>query len=124
MPATIKATPKAPLRVRLIDAMLLIVSIILAINAFLTMEDPILNIGAVWIVKNIEGAIHQANHLSALYNVWVFLIGGITLVFIIGSIEYYPKRLGEDKIRRRLLITCTISSILIFINLVITSITA
>lgn len=124
MTTTVKAKPKASLQVRLIDASILIASIVLGAIAFLTIRDPILNIGSHWIVDNIEGEIHQAYNISALYNVWMFIVGGITLLFIVTSIEYYPKRLGEDKIRRRLLITCVIAGILIAINLVLASLTA
>lgn len=124
MPSTIKGKPKAPLQVRLIDGVILVITLILGAVILLTLQDPLFNIGALWIVQNIEGAIHQAYNMSALYNVWLFIGGAITLAFLIGSIEYYPKQLGEVKTRRWLLRTCVIEVILILINLVLASITA
>ena len=119
MTTTIKAKPKAPLRVRLIDAAILIITLGLGALAFLTLLDPMINIGAVWVSQNIEGTIHQVYNMTVIYNVWLFIGGGITLAFIIGSIEYYPKRFGESKIRRWLLITCVVEGILIALNLAV-----
>ncbi len=124
MTTTVKGKPKAPLQVRLIDGVLLIITLILGAIVFLTVRDPLFNVGSQWIVQNIEGAIHQAYNMSALYNVWLFIGGAITLAFLIGSIEYYPKRLGEAKTRRWLLGTGVIGGILIALNLVLASLTA
>ena len=43
---------------------------------------------------------------------------------MIGSIEYYPKRFGEAKIRRWLIRTCVIEGLFIVLNLVLASLTA
>jgi len=124
MPTTVKGKPKAPLQSRIIDAAILIISLMLGASVFLTLQDPLFNFGAIWVVQNIEGAVHQAYNMSALYNVWLFIGGGITLAFLIGSIEYYPKRLGNIKTRRWLLRTCMIEAVLIVLNLVLASATA
>ena len=110
---------KVPLRVRVIDGLLLVATIVLGGAVLLTLQEPMFNIGAIWVVQNIEGAIHQAYNMSVLYNIWLFIGGGIWLAFVIGSIEYYPKRFGRANIRRWLLRTCVIEGILILLNVVI-----
>jgi|GEM_PF-6705391 len=110
---------KVPLRVRVIDGLLLVATIVLGGAVLLTLQEPMFNIGAIWVVQNIEGAIHQAYNMSVLYNIWLFIGGGIWLAFVIGSIEYYPKRFGRANIRRWLLRTCVIEGILIVLNVVI-----
>lgn len=112
-------TVKVPLRVRLIDGSLLIVTLVLSGSVLLTLQEPMFNLGAMQIVQTVEGAVHQAYSMSALYNVWLFIGGGIWLAFAIGSIEYYSKRLGRPNIRGRLLKTCVILGILIAVNVVV-----
>jgi len=114
---------KVPLRVRVIDGLLLVATIVLGGAVLLTLQEPMFNIGAIWVVQNIEGAIHQAYNMSVLYNIWLFIGGGIWLAFVIGSIEYYPKRFGRANIRRWLLRTCVIEGILILLNVVIGNMT-
>ena len=65
MPTTVKGKPKAPLQSRIIDAAILIISLMLGASVFLTLQDPLFNFGAIWVVQNIEGAVHQAYNMSA-----------------------------------------------------------
>ena len=115
---------QAPLRVRLIDTLLLVITIVLSGLVLWTLQDPMFKFGALRIVQTVEGAIHQAYSMSALYNVWLFIGGGIWLAFVIGSIEFYSKRFGKAKTRPWLLRTCVIACVFIALNLIIGSMIA
>jgi hypothetical protein len=108
---------------KVLDILLLIITLVLGVLTFLSILEILLTVGAFIVARTvdpIEESIRQKYILITIRNIWYFLGGALFLGFVVGSVDYYPRHLGETKSHRFLLTTCLIEIIIIGLHLLIT----
>lgn len=104
---------------KVINGLLLIITLILSIIAFFSIQDILLTIAASYVIDPTDITVQAKYTLSTVRNVWLMVGGCFLLAFFIIGIDYHPRRLGKRKTRKVLLITLAIELVIIGIRLII-----
>lgn len=104
---------------KIIDGLLLLLTLILSVAVFFAIMNILLTITTILVIPKDSITVQQAYIVGAVRNFWVFFGGIFLLAFLIGHSDYHSRRLGEHKTSRILLWTFIIEIILIVIGLII-----
>lgn len=104
---------------KVINGLLLIITLILSLIALFSIQDILLTIAASFIMDPTDITIQEKYTLSTVRNVWLMVGGCFLLAFLIMGIDYYPRRLGKRTTRKILLIILVVELIVIGIRLII-----
>ncbi|MCB9458588.1 MAG: hypothetical protein H6670_02980 [Anaerolineaceae bacterium] len=104
---------------KVIDGLLLVLSLGLSLLAFIAIQEILLTIAAPFAVQSAENSVQSKYIVVTVRNFWVFIGGALMLAYWVGSIDYHLRRLGSAKTRRILTIALTVEIILIAIGAVI-----
>lgn len=119
MMSTDKASPTSELRLKTINALLLLITSILGFVTFLAILDVILTVGQAVIMRTMSTPLRRARTITTLRNFWMLCGGGLLIAFWFGAGDYHVKRLGSIRTRRILLRTLAVEIAIIAISLII-----
>lgn len=107
---------------RLVSLLLLALALGLAVMAFFALQEILLALGARLIAAGGGGdSIRQRYSLVALRNVGAIGGGGLLIVWVIGGVNYFTRRLDRPESQRRLLWILALEMLIIGLNAAIAS---
>jgi DMSO reductase anchor subunit len=102
---------------KVVNGLLLLVSLILGMVTFLSVLNILAAIGSLIVVKTMDSTFQQTYTMVTIRNVWMLCGGGLLVMFIIGSAEYHSKRLDKPGTRRLLLRTLAVEAVISIIGI-------
>lgn len=114
-----KADSDFPLAMKIINGVMLLVSMILAVATFFAILDLVFIISTSIVIRTGETTVQQSYIVTTARNIWVFCGGILLLGFLVGAFDYYSRRLGNEQTSRFLLWTFLVEIIIIAISLIV-----
>lgn len=109
-----------PFAQKLLNIFMLIITLILSVVSFFAMLDIVLFVATLLVIQSPDSnTIQQKYTISSIRNVWGFISGCLMLAFLVISVDYHTRRLGNYKTTRILLLTLVIEIIIISIRLLL-----
>lgn len=106
---------------RLVSLLLLALALGLAVMAFFAIQEILLTLGARLIAAGGADSIRQRYSLIVLRNVGAIGGGGLLIVWVIGGVNYFMRRLDKPESQRRLLWILALEMLIIGLNAAIAS---
>ena len=106
---------------QLVSLLLLALALGLAVMAFFAIQEILLTLGARLIAAGGADSIRQRYSLVVLRNVGAIGGGGLLIVWVIGGVNYFMRRLDKPESQRRLLWILALEMLIIGLNAAIAS---
>ena len=101
---------------RLVSLLLLALALGLAVMAFFALQEILLILGARLIAAGGADSVRQRYSLVVLRNVGAIGGGGLLIVWVIGGVNYFTRRLDRPESQRRLLWILALEMLIIGLN--------
>jgi hypothetical protein len=113
-----KVNTDTTFQLKLLNGLLLLITCILSVVVFFGILEIIVSVANFVLIRTMDSPTQRAYTIITLRNFWMLLGGGSLAMFLIGSLEYHLKRLGNEKTRHILVKILRVEAVIIVLSVI------